>query len=43
MTFTVPLYMKSIHGDSSWHHLFPLFSRHVMGEYYARNFVSAPC
>ena len=43
-TFTVPLYMKSIHGDSSWHHLFPLFSRHVMGEYYSQETLcSVPC
>lgn len=41
-TFTVPLYLKSIHGDNAWHHYFPLFSRHVMGEYYTRNFVFGP-
>ena len=41
-TFTVPLYLKSIHGDNAWHHYFPLFSRHVMGEYYTRNFVLGP-
>ena len=41
-TFTVPLYLKSIHGDNAWRHLFPLFSRHVIGGYYARNFVLGP-
>ena len=39
---TIPLYLKSIDGDSASHHLFPLFGRHVVGEYYASYSVLGP-
>jgi hypothetical protein len=41
-TFAAPLYLTSTNGDVSWRHLFPLVSRHRIGNYYARNYLLGP-
>ena len=41
-TFAAPLYLSSTDQDVSWRHLFPLVSRHRIGDYYASHYILGP-